>query len=161
MKKYIVTDPCYILPDEIWQKVCHECHDEDFYDGTFDKKITEELNKFAHTTDAVASTTGYGDWNNCMCCSNSNKVLHADFFADSGMVCVVEYNDPVIIGLINNENEKLIEHGGAAIIETEGKVKINMNTDNDSWTVVKIKDDKDSFNSLPSEYEEDEEDEDE
>lgn len=156
MTKYIITDPCYVLSDDTWSNICNQCKNEDFYNGTFDRLASEALNKLAGTTNAVASATGFGDWDNCMHCSNEDKIIHTDFFADSGMVCVVEYNDAIQQALKDKDNIRLIEKGGIAVIETEGNVEITMNTEDPNWTVVEIEDDNDVFNSfLP--YDEEEE----
>lgn len=157
--QYIITDPCYILDDTTWSNVCNECFDNspEQYEK-FDKRISEELNKLAGTTNALASGTGYGDWSNYIRCSNYDKVLQAEFFADSGMVCVVEYNEAIKQALIAKNNQSLIEKGGIALIKTEGTVKVKMDTRDSNWTVVEIKDDNDNFNSmLPTDDEEEDE----
>ena len=161
MTKYIITDPCYILPDATWSDICSQCKNEDFYNGTFDRLCTEALNKLAGTKNAVASATGYGDWSNCMHCSNDDKIIQSDFFADSGMVCVVEYNDKIQQALKDKQNEKLVDKdkGGAALIETEGEVKITMDTRDSQWTVVEIEDEHDGFNSMLPVDDDEEEDE--
>ena len=156
MTKYIITDPCYVLSDDTWSNICNQCKNEDFYNGTFDRLTSEALNKLAGTTNAVASATRFGGWDNCMHCSNEDKIIQTDFFADSGMVCVVEYNDAIQQALKDKDNICLIEKGGIAVIETEGNVEITMNTEDPNWTVVEIEDDNDVFNSfLP--YDEEEE----
>lgn len=165
-KQYVITDPCYILSEEVWQKACKEEFNdaEDQYER-FNNRITAELNTLAGTTDAVATDTGFGDWSNCMHCSNDDKIVQSDFFADSGIVCVVEYNDKIKAALEANDNNHLVDEdvGGAALINTEGNVKITMNHDDPSWTVVEIEDEKDGFNSLVAEddaFDDDDEDED-
>lgn len=160
-KQYIITDPCYILDDVTWGNICDQCKSEDFYNGTFDSLVTKELNKLASTTDAQATHTGFGDWENLIHSDDESKVLHGDFFADSGMVCVVEYNDAIRKALINNDNEKLIERGGVAVIETEGNVTIEFDHTDKSWTEITIQDDNNVFCSIPasSTYDEDESDE--
>lgn len=161
MTKYIITDPCYILPNTTWSDICDQCESNDFYNGKFDRLCTEALNELAGTTNAVASTTGYGDWSNSMHCSNDDKIIQSDFFADSGMVCVVEYNDKIQQALKDNKNEKLVDEdkGGAALIETEGEVKITMDTRDSEWTVVEIEDEHDGFNSMLPVDDDEEEDE--
>jgi len=142
-QQYIITDPCYILPDVTWDRICNECENEDYYNGKFDNLVTQALNEIAGTTNAKASSTGFGDWSNSMHSSDDNKIMQSDFYADSGMVCVVEYTKK----FQSKETNELIERGGAALIKTEGDVKIKMNTDDPNWTVVEIDDDTDSFNS--------------
>lgn len=159
--KYIITDPCYILNEETWQEVCHECFDDTpkQYEK-FDERISEELNKLAGTTNAVAAGTGFGDWSNTIYCNHSDKVLHSNFFADSGMVCVVEYNDRIIDALNDANYEHLIDNGGAALIETEGDIVIDINTEDPNWTVLSIRDSENNiFHSIDENKDEDDEDE--
>lgn len=161
-KQYIITDPCYILDDVTWDNACKEVFDDksDQYER-FNSRITDELNKLAGTTDAQATDTGFGDWENLIHCSNDNKVLNEDFYADSGMVCVVEYTDTIKKALADNDNEKLIERGGIAVIQTEGNVTIEFDHTDKSWTEIYIHDDEDTFCSIPASSinEEDESDE--
>lgn len=159
MTKYIITDPCYILSDEVWQSICNQCHDDDFYNGKFDNLCTYELNKLAGTTNAIASATGYGDWSNTINGSNRDKILQSDFFADSGMVCVVEYNHKVIEALEANKNVNLIQEkvGGAALLDLVEPVEISVDTSDKSWTVIYLKDkDGDGFSSIEQDEEEEE-----
>lgn len=159
MTKYIITDPCYVLSDEVWSDICGQCESDDFYNGKFDTLCTEALNKLAGTTNAVACGTGWGDWDNRIHCSDDDKIIEADFFADAGMVCVVEYNEAIQNALVAKGNTILISKGGIALIETEGEVTIEMDTSNAEWTVVNIEDATDGFNSmLPPFDEEDDED---
>jgi hypothetical protein len=158
MTKYIITDPCYVLSDEVWDNICSQCEDDDFSNGKFDTLCTEALNKLAGTTNAVACSTGIGDWTNCIQCSNDDKVIEEEFFADSGMVCVVEYNEAIQ----NVFKNGIISRGGVALIETEGEVIIEMDTSHEDWTIVYIEDDEDEFNSMPydDDYDEDEDEDD-
>lgn len=159
MTKYIITDPCYILSDEVWNNICSQCENDDFSNGKFDTLCTEALNKLAGTTNAVACGTGWGDWSNRMHSSNDDKIIEADFFADAGMVCAVEYNEAIQNALIAKGNDGLISKGGIALIETKGEVIIEMDIRNSEWTVVNIEDDEDGFTSMvPPFDEEDEED---
>jgi hypothetical protein len=159
MTKYIITDPVYIIDNNVWTDICDQCDGDGFDNSKFNNLCTEALNKLAGTTNAVACHTGYGDWDNCMHCSNDNKIIEADFFADSGTVCVVEYNEAIQNALVTKCNDRLIANGGIALIETEGEVTIEMDTSNAEWTIVNIDDAKDSFNSMLPPFD-DEEDED-
>ena len=152
MTQYIVTDPCYVLPNNTWDEICkHYTTDEEFI-----KLVTQELNKLAGTTNALAANTGFGDWSNTLSSTNDKKIIRHDFFADSGTVCVVEYNDKIKSAVEENKNDYLIDYGGMALIETKGDVKVKMDTSDKSWTVVKIKDEKDMFSSLLPDDEDDE-----
>lgn len=147
-KQYVITDPCYIIDDNTWSNVCNECFDDspEQYEN-FNKRITQELNKLAGTTNAIAVETGFGDWSNSIHATNGHKVLQSDFFADSGMVCVVEYNDKTKQAFVEQNNEKLIERGGCALIETEGDVIIKADTSDKNWTIIEIDDDETHFYS--------------
>lgn len=153
-KQYIITDPCYILSDTVWQNICKSCKDDDYYNGTFDNKVTEELNKLANTTTAKASTTGFGDWDNCIHSDNPTEanIIQPDFFADSGMVCVVEYNDNIKQALKDKDNDHLTDEdkGGAAVIEIQddSDIDIEMDTSDTNWTQVKISTPNENFWSM-------------
>jgi len=152
MTQYIVTDPCYVLPNSTWDKICKDYKtDEEFI-----KLVTQELNKLAGTTNALAANTGFGDWSNTLSSTNESKIIRHDFFADSGTVCVVEYNNKVRSAIQENKNDYLIDYGGMALIETKGNVKIEMDTSDKNWTVVQIKDEEDTFRSLLPDDENDE-----
>lgn len=152
MKQYIVTDPCYVLPNKTWDEICeHYTTDVEFI-----KLVTQELNKLAGTTNALAANTGFGDWSNTLSSTNDSKIIRHDFFADSGTVCVVEYNDNIKSAIEENKNDYLIDYGGMALIKTKGDVKIKMDTSDKSWTVVQIKDEEDMFRSLLPDDEDDE-----
>ena len=158
MTKYIITDPVYIIDHKVWMDICGQCEGDDFDNSKFNNLCTEALNKLAGTKNAVACHTGYGDWNNCIHSSNDNKIIKADFFADSGTVCVVEYNEAIQNALITKCNDRLITEGGIALIETEGEVIVEMDTSDAEWTVVNIDDAKDSFTSMLSPFDEEDED---
>jgi len=151
MKKYLITDPCYILPSDIWTKCCKEAFTNENRANEieiFEKCVTDALRAYTHTKDAVVSDTGYGDWSNAVFCdNNSNKVINSRFFADSGNVCIVEYNDKVAIGLINNNNEHLIENGGAALIQVDNDPVIEIDKSDRTWTMITIKDGSDTFST--------------
>lgn len=164
-KQYIITDPCYILSDTVWSNICESCNDEDFYNGTFDNKVTEELNKLANTTTAKASTTGFGDWQNSIHSDNptESNIIQQDFFADAGMVCVVEYNDNIKQALKDKNNDSLTDddRGGIAVIEIQddSNIDIEMDTSNENWTQVKISTPNENFwSDYPYDDEDDDED---
>lgn len=63
---YIVTDPCYILPREKWEKCCEvfkkglsNKEESDAFDEAVSKALTEYTG-----SQSYASATGYGDWYN-------------------------------------------------------------------------------------------------
>lgn len=150
-KRYIITDPCYVLPENIWseigEKVYHfndsnrENIERDYNQENIDftNYCTEALQEFSGDYKAIASRTGFGDWSNNL---HGEDVIKADFFADSGMVCAVELTD-TIKEAIARSNESLPEESwyrGMAILETDKDVSFEMDTSNPEWTIVLVKD---------------------
>ena len=54
---YIVTDPCYLMPHEIWAEVCDKTQSET--NDVFVEELTKHLPK-----GSVAHSTGVGDYIN-------------------------------------------------------------------------------------------------
>ena len=139
MRKYIITDPCYLIPDDDWSKCCEifdsaaykkamENRDYVMQRELFDNETTAALQKYSGDYKAKACSTGYGDWTNDIWGVN---VLKHDFFADSGMVCVCELTDNV---------RKVIDSGfnGMAVFETDKDIEIEFDWSDSDWTVVRI-----------------------
>lgn len=148
MKKteYVITDPCYILPQHMWEEACKVLDDTNSSLQNFNNKVTELLNSYAETKDAVACRTGYGDWTNSFSKKDDeeDQIKYQDFCADSGMVCVVEYTEN-IKKTFDKENFK---RGCAALIETHGDVSIYLNREDLTWTRVEITDENNRFISI-------------
>lgn len=156
--QYLITDPCYVLPDEVWNKCCDVALDDtpEAYDR-FDDTVTEELKQYSGSNNAKACRTGFGDWCNKIDSSGEgvHHIIHSEFGADSGMVCVVEYTDRVKAEF----SKHLFKNGCAALIETEGDVTIYLHQDNPEWTEVEIIDLVPSgdrvYKSIPADSEKD------
>ena len=151
--KYVVTDPCYILPKDKWQKCCKvfdEYSDNEVHER-FNQVVTESLREFSDDNEAMAVDTGYGDWSNMIEGSSSNKILQSDFAADSGMVCICKYTDSVKEAL-----SKYVNQGSFAILELEGGVTFTFDMTDEHWTQLFIQDERDSFETLPPDDEVDE-----
>ena len=134
-KKYVITDPCYILPEETWSACCKKCEEqygEEGWSEHFDGIVEEALKDFTQGQ-AFASSTLFGDWNNCLWGPNVNGT--GAFFADAGMVSICEYTDAVKEALNGLEDK-----GGAAVFEAEGPIKVEFDTSNSDWLVVNIED---------------------
>lgn len=137
---YIVTDPCYILPRETWDKCC-----EVFNKGlspqeesdAFDEAVAKALTEFTGSK-SYASATGYGDWQNCL---YGPGVQKAGFFADTGMVCVCRLTPDVEKHLIKTYGEKN-PICGVAVFRASENISVNMDRSDPSWTVVRIKDEQ-------------------
>lgn len=156
-KQYLITDPCYILPDETWDECCSVMDNTTESYKLCDDAITKELRKYSGTDDAQACGTGFGDWSNEINSSGEgvHHIIHSEFAADSGTVCVVEYNDKIKAEF----PERLFKNGCAALVETEGNVTIYLHQDDPDWTEVEIIDFVSGsdriYKSLPAnEYEE-------
>lgn len=106
--KYIVTDPCYLLPDDIWDKCCEVFKDDDEtkYDR-FDEEVSKALSDFTGFP-AYACGTGFGDWDNSIW---GDGVIKHDFVADAGMVCVCRLTDKVLQHLKEKYEEADIYSG--------------------------------------------------
>lgn len=140
MTQYIVTDPCYILPGNIWSKCCK------FLDGgfeAFNQAVSRALTKFTGYK-AWACDTGYGDWDNTLygipgtITKNSPANDSAGFYADAGMVCVCKLVPDIEDMLPLDEEYGTTTLG--AIFEAEGKITVKMDTSDPEWTVVRISD---------------------
>lgn len=153
MKKYVVTDPSYILSNEDWDKCCEIIQ----YNGPDDKNKWIAFNqaiagKLAEMTGepAYVEDTGYGDWSNEI---YGPGVLNHTFAADAGMVCVCLLTEEIEKKLNIKEHDSCV-----AVFEADELVKVTFNTDDD-WTIVNIVTDKGLIvSSSPEEDEEDEED---
>lgn len=131
MKKVLVTDPCYLISDKDWSGVCDLCfkkdEEEDKALEKFNEMITELLRLNSGDKKAIADRTGFGDW--------VNSIDDKMFYADSGMVCVVEDSKKL--------NDYLTEKGmdlptGVAHLEVEDDAEYKINTENPTWSVVEI-----------------------
>lgn len=147
MKKYIITDPCYILPDTEWDKCCEvfdsvaykkAVEDRDFEKQRelFDTEATSALRKYSGDYKACAGSTGFGDWTNAIW---GKGVIKHDFFADSGMVCVCELTD-TIQKHIDKDSPGSNRFNGMAVFETDADITIDFDTSDSDWTVVVITD---------------------
>ena len=141
MRKFIVTDPCYILPSETWDNACTDCFtgnaNEDL--RAFDERIEQELRKFAETENAWVDETGCGDWDNSLMATTCDvKITNHEFSADAGMVCVCEVTEPVA-GMID---VRLLGNCIAMFeVEDNARVQASFDRDNPDWTMVIIRKD--------------------
>ena len=135
MKKYIVTDPCYILPQDTWSECCDKCQalGEENWSDNFSKIVQEALKDFAEGGQVFVSDTGFGDWSNCLYGPNTEE--GCGFCADAGMVCVCAYTGKVPDALGN-----LVKYGAAAAFYAEGPIEVEFDTSDPNWTIVNIED---------------------
>lgn len=135
--KYVVTDPCYLIPYETWQKLVDQAYNSNapmrwkhkYFELLIEKELFDLTGK-----ESWVSSTGYGDWFNKL----HGKVLdnlRCDFTSDSGMVCVCKYL-PIV--------EKCKEYC-VAIFEAMGKINVEFDMSNKYWTIVKINDEAGNY----------------
>ena len=132
MKKFIITDPCYLIPDPA------------IADGLSDiiqfismAEAEKYLSQYLATPVKIAST-GYGDWSNEI---SGKNVIKPNFFADSGLVCVVELTPLVDRMHYSKYKYRISDHAcGVAVIEAEGLAEVSFDTSDPKWTVVNITD---------------------
>lgn len=77
--RYLITDPCYIVPKKDWDNFC-----DNFYDGS--GIIPYTIAGFGVITDCQNTANGDG----------SVHISHGkDVHVDAGLVCLVELNDNI------------------------------------------------------------------
>lgn len=129
--KYIITDPCYIVPEDVWDKACQYIDDDAVIDyANFEKVISD-----ACGTKVDCCDTGCGDWDNSISGPHDN-IINKEFCADSGMVCFAQLTPEIEnnmavndINLANNSVAVVIDVSDAHV-EWHG---------NDEWTIASIR----------------------
>lgn len=146
-KKYVITDPGYILPESEWKKCVEyakKTSEEDNveWDYIFRMAIEMALTKFTNGSSWVADT-GFGDWINALDfnkdCSPNNQVKPENelcFCADSGMVCVCELTPEAEAKLNEYPNKQI-----AAILSMPDTYNayVSFDTTDPHWTVLTAK----------------------
>lgn len=130
MKKYLITDPCYLVENrDVWLKFCNLSFREE---PDAMAKAGKYLSDFLGVTVQVENT-GYGDWYNRMICeSGDDGIIQSEFAADAGLVCFCEYTDE-IRNLMEKQSYDLY-----AVITSEETPVCTFDTSNKNWTVVRI-----------------------
>ena len=135
MKIVIVTDPCYLILNKDWDKLCNEyLTGGDKQYTNFASAVESFLRDISGDKFAVAGDTGFGDW--------SNEIDEQAFYADSGMVCVVE------------ETEKLKEYLGGFKFGLGARLTVNQSAtyeidqSNPDWSIVRVNDVDKVYESL-------------
>lgn len=144
--EYTVTDPCYLLDHERWQKCCEYAEqaakqndngnwDEDIFSSEVEKAIREISGGYV-----FACGTGFGDWTNSIYKSydrnDSVRIITSGFGADAGMVCVVEMTDALNKYLREEYKDNSSDIG--AFFRTKERGVNVMTEGNDNWTVLRI-----------------------
>ena len=139
MKKYIITDPGYIMSGENWEKYCQALEDSNQNAPACNALLSELLG-----VPAMADRTGYGDWGNVLNCEEGeDHVLREEFCADAGMVCCCEFT-PEMEAVIK---EKKIGRWCYAILEAETPV-FEISRKDPCWTMVKVTDGDSVYSTL-------------
>lgn len=138
MKKqqYIITDPCYLLPNDVWSNCCevfNQYSSNEMYER-FNEKVAEALTKLTGYP-AYACDTGFDDWTNEI---YGTGIIKRDFFADAGMACVCRYTDKIKQHLETKYPTN--PFAGAAIFEMSEDISVDFDVSNKNWTVIHIQD---------------------
>ena len=151
--KYAVTDPCYLLSRETWDKCCEVFNNDDkhMYEK-FDEEVSKALSEFTGFP-AYACGTGFGDWSNSIWGSG---VIKGDFLADAGMVCVCRLTDNILEHLKKKYGDTN-SLSGIALFEMSENIKVDFDVSNSDWTIVTIKDLQTGV-TIQSEYEDEDKD---
>ena len=96
----IITDPCYIMKDEDWDK----------YTANLSIPLDEFLRSRYNFGEVIACDTGVGDWSNEIVDSNENVL--GRFCADAGMVIVCTASDFANYG---GDEEKLRDYASKGL----------------------------------------------
>lgn len=130
IKQYIITDPCYILPKNIWAECLNKTHtaSSPFDNNLFCSSVEKLLSEYTGNK-AFVNVTGYGDWINHLWDNNSECI--GQFCSDSGLVCVCECTEEVA------NKMKTIPNCGV-VFDTKSEVTVGFDTKNPNWTVINI-----------------------
>lgn len=107
-----VTDPCYIIPEEVWDKFVHYSPDE----------IETALRNLGYEKPILVNDTGFGDWGNRLFNPETNED-YGSFGADAGMFIVCALSDVLKNNKRNLETKEKAETYGAVIENFTGTVK--------------------------------------
>lgn len=128
--KFIVTDPCYIVPEDVWNEACKYKDGYDIDYTNFEKVISD-----ACGTKVDCCYTGCGDWDNSISGPHDN-IINKEFCADSGMVCFAKLTPEIENNMVANDIN-LANNSVAAVIDvSDAHVEWH---GNDEWTIASIR----------------------
>lgn len=145
MKRMIITDPCYLISDRDWIALCDACLVKKDDYNKFLEMLADLLRVVSGDEKAILDSTGFGDW--------SNEIGNKDFYADSGLVCVVEHTDK-LDKYLDKENVDF-RPDLLAEVEYEMENSRRIDTSNPEWSVVRLMLDGEPICSLETEEVED------
>ena len=108
---YIVTDPCYLVSNDVWTEICDKTKTKS--NDVFVEELTKHLPK-----GAMIQTTRIGDDLNSIYpvweeeCVN---IVQSSFTSDSGFICIVpveetkQYKDDIRFAIVESDDE--LEYG--------------------------------------------------
>ena len=108
---YIVTDPCYLVPHEIWAEVCDKTKTKS--NDVFVEELTKHLPK-----GAMIQITRIGDDLNSIYTvweEDCVNIVQSSFTSDSGFICIVpveeteQYKDDIRFAIVESDDE--LEYG--------------------------------------------------
>lgn len=139
MKTYIVTDPCYLLNGENWEKYIQALQDSGQNAPACNSLLSGLLG-----TGAKADHTGYGDWGNILNCEEGeDRILREEFCSDAGMVCCCEFTPEIEAHI----KERKLGHWCYAVFEAENPA-VEISRKDPQWTMIKITDGDSVYSSL-------------
>ena len=121
---YIVTDPCYLVPHEIWAEVCDKTKTKS--NDVFVEELTKHLPK-----GSVAHSTGVGDYINSVSPvyeDTTVNIVQSCFTVDSGFLCITPVEDPTPYEVDTR----------FAIIESEEELTYGFDTSHLDWAVAEF-----------------------
>ena len=89
-KTILITDPCYVLKDEDWDK-WQDVNDRRSEFKYLRDNVLYDIRTTCGLRNFIATDTGEGDWSNEIHDPNGRTL--GDFCADSGMVAVFDYEE--------------------------------------------------------------------
>lgn len=124
----IITDPCYLLTDEDWDKFGRKPYN---YDNG------QEFLSTLNFGECIIADTGFGDWDNYIVADNGLNL--GTFCADAGMVCVLTASDFVSYNYDKEKFEKYVSNGLITIIPNySGTVELYYEDSDEygKWAVI-------------------------
>lgn len=160
--KYIITDPCYIVSEDVWDKACKHIDETGI-----DYPRFEEVLSAACGTKVDCCDTGYGDWDNSIS-GPSDHIISHNFCADAGLVCVAKLTPEIEKHLDEHYDIDLDEPNTMiAVIDVSDVNDVSWHG-SDNWTKFYIEtpegrfesEDDPSFEDEDDDWEDEDEDED-
>ena len=102
----IITDPCYLLREEDWNR----------FGDIFNYENGQDFLSSLNFGECIIADTGYGDWSNEVTNLDKDVRIGTGFTADAGMVCVVTLSDLTNYGYDYDKITDYIDSGLITVI---------------------------------------------